>query len=482
MDTRAQITSAVTAAVIAALAAISVAIINQRATSTSKPNSSAPPHIIQTTHGPGSHTVGYMQGDFYANYGISEEKYDRLRAEFGVTDSALQSFFKILEQQRVPREDLDSTLRDIAKRYKDLQEQLRVFTSDDPAVLSLKQAASQAFEAGDFAQVEKLLNDASLKDLERAQRLQGTIQQLQAETTKVLLSAAASQAELGALKNTQLQYAEAARYYRQAAELVESIRPGSEALLATYLTQWGFASNHAGDYRSAEPPLQRALALREQVLGPAHVDVAETVNALAELYYLQGRYTEAEPLYHRALAIREKALGHEHPRVAESLTNLGTLYLTQWRHSKAEPLYQRALAIREKVLGPEHPDTAMSLSNLASFYKALGQYAQAAPLFERALALREKALGPEHLHIAINLNNLVMLYQAQGRYAEAEPRSQRALAIWEKVLGPDHPQVATGLGHYAALLRATNRTPEADKLESRAKAIRATYAHENSPQ
>jgi hypothetical protein len=38
------------------------------------------------------------------------------------------------------------------------------------------------------------------------------------------------------------------------------------------------------------------------------------------------------------------------------------------------------------------------------------------------------------------------------------------------------------LENYAALLRATNRAPEADELDIRAKAIRATYAHENSPQ
>jgi hypothetical protein len=72
--------------------------------------------------------------------------------------------------------------------------------------------------------------------------------------TKRLLSAAASKAENGDLKETLFSYSEAATYYRQAAELVESMPPGSEAMLARYLFNWGFASYSAGDYRGAEPP------------------------------------------------------------------------------------------------------------------------------------------------------------------------------------------------------------------------------------
>ena len=66
-----------------------------------------------------------------------------------MTHSALRSFFKILEQQQVPLEDLDHTLRQIATSYKDLQAELQSFTSDDPAVVALKQQARTALEAGE---------------------------------------------------------------------------------------------------------------------------------------------------------------------------------------------------------------------------------------------------------------------------------------------------------------------------------------------
>ena len=43
----------------------------------------------------------------------------------------------------------------------------------------------------------------------------------------------------------------------------------------------------------------------------------------------QGKYDDAEPLYKRALAIREETLGPQHPHVAESLNNLALLLETQ---------------------------------------------------------------------------------------------------------------------------------------------------------
>ena len=147
-------TTSVIAVVIVALATISVVIISQR--TALKPNPTDAPHITQQTHGPDSPAIAGVQGDVTVTrtvhitniQGISAEEHERLTKELGVTDAALNNLFKILEQQQVPREDLDTTLRDIAKKYKTLQEQLRTFTSDDPTVVALKQSASKALEAG----------------------------------------------------------------------------------------------------------------------------------------------------------------------------------------------------------------------------------------------------------------------------------------------------------------------------------------------
>jgi tetratricopeptide (TPR) repeat protein len=71
----------------------------------------------------------------------------------------------------------------------------------------------------------------------------------------------------------------------------------------------------------------------------------------------EGKLEGARPLFERALAIREEVLGPEHIYTALSLVNLAGLLENQDDVSGALPRYERALAIYEKVFGPEHPDT-----------------------------------------------------------------------------------------------------------------------------
>ena len=162
-------------------------------------------------------------------------------------------------------------------------------------------------------------------------------------------------------------------------------------------------------------------------------------NTLGFHLWMIGDFAGAFLYYERALAIREKLLGPEHPDTAQSLNNLGALLRAQSDLAGARPYYERALAIGEKVLGPEHPDTATSLANLGVLLRAQGDLTGARPYIEQALAIREKLLGPEHPDTARSLNSLGILLQDQGDLGGARPYYEQALAIWEKRLGPNHP-------------------------------------------
>jgi Tfp pilus assembly protein PilF len=226
-----------------------------------------------------------------------------------------------------------------------------------------------------------------------------------------------------------------------------------------------------GKYADAESLLVRALAIREQHLGPLHPDTAQSLNNLAALYVNQGKYADAESLLVRALAIREQHLGPLHPNTAGSLNNLALLYVNQGKDADAEPLYMRALAIREQHLGPLHPNTAGSLNNLAGLYVNQGKYGDAEPLYVRALAIRERQLGPLHPDTAQSLNNLAALYGWQGKDTDAEPLLVRALAICERQLGPLHPDTAQSLNNLATLYRNQGKDTDAEPLYVRALAI-----------
>jgi tetratricopeptide (TPR) repeat protein len=221
-------------------------------------------------------------------------------------------------------------------------------------------------------------------------------------------------------------------------------------------------------YQEAELLYQRALRIREQQLGPEHLDVALTLNRLAHLYYDQSKYIEAESPYQRALIIQEKLLGSEHSDVALTLSGLAHLYQEQGRYTEAEPLYQRARVIQEKQLGSEHPDVALILNGLAHLYNQQGKYPAAEPLYQHALHIREQQLGPEHPDVALTLNGLAVLYHKQGKYAEAEPLYLRALHIWEQQLRPEHPNVAYIVNNLAELYSEQDKYTEAEPLFLRA--------------
>ncbi|MGH9842915.1 MAG: tetratricopeptide repeat protein [Blastocatellia bacterium] len=269
-----------------------------------------------------------------------------------------------------------------------------------------------------------------------------------------------------------LKEAPAGRYEIRVAELRDATEKDRELQEARNLSAEFASLLRAVKYDEALPLAERALEIREKMLGPEHIDVATSLNNLAELYRGKGDFAKAGPLYQRALAIREKAFGPDHPNVAVSLSNLAELYRNKNDFAKAEPLHQRALAIREKALGPDHPNVAASLNNLAILFTIKGDYAKAESLWQRALAIQEKTFGPVHQDLANTLNNLANLYSNNGDYLKAELLHQRALAMREKVLGPEHPSVASSLNNLATLHDKKGDYAKAEPLYQRALAIR----------
>jgi hypothetical protein len=225
--------------------------------------------------------------------------------------------------------------------------------------------------------------------------------------------------------------------------------PGAAALL----TELGGLLYYRGEYGAAHGLLERGRRIREQVLGPTHLDTTISLSWLAYSFKEQGDYSAARALFERVLAIRKEVLGLAHPDTIRSLNNLGGLLRDQGDYATARPLYEQALVMSEQTLGPTHPATARSLNNLALVLAAQGDYATARPLVERALTIYEQARGPVHPETAGSLNDLARMLTEHGDYAAARPLAERALMIAEQVLGPDHPRTRRYREDWATLQR-----------------------------
>jgi eukaryotic-like serine/threonine-protein kinase len=227
-----------------------------------------------------------------------------------------------------------------------------------------------------------------------------------------------------------------------------------------------------GLYPEASKQLERAVDLRQRVLGPEHLDTMKSMNNLANIYDDEGKYAQAEALHGQILKIRRRVLGPEHPDTLKSIDNLANVYDAEGKYAQAEALHSQALEIERRVLGPEHPETVKSMSNLALVYEREGKYAQAETLDNQTLEIQRRVLGSQHPNTLKYLDSLANVYADEGKYAQAEALHSQALEIERRVLGPDHPYTLDSMNNLADDYYSEGKYAEAEALNNQTLAIR----------
>jgi tetratricopeptide (TPR) repeat protein len=230
----------------------------------------------------------------------------------------------------------------------------------------------------------------------------------------------------------------------------------------------------------AEQMHRRALALRKQLFGDEHREVARSLDKVGLSLYQQGKYTQAEELHRQALAMRRKLLGDAHPDVADSLNDLALTLLQQGKYAQAEVLLREALALWKS----QHTSDPRALdgvfNNLATALIFQRKLAEAETLLREAADSEKKFYGEDCPEAAVSLNNLARVLSDDGRYAEAEATHCEAIAMFRKILGGEHPQLAAALNNHAMTLIRQGKPAEAEAASREALAIqrrRLSQAH-----
>src|SRR3954452_17445595 len=99
----------------------------------------------------------------------------------------------------------------------------------------------------------------------------------------------------------------------------------------------------------------KVLILKTERQRWAALNDARRLSDKAEKYEREGKANEAERMAQQALAIEEQVRGPWHLNVAQRLDQVADLYTMHKKDSSAAPLYERARAIRERALSA-HPD------------------------------------------------------------------------------------------------------------------------------
>jgi len=291
-----------------------------------------------------------------------------------------------------------------------------------------------------------------------------------------------------------------------AAEGLEDRFPDQPAVEAAVRFTLGGTYMRLGQLQDASPQLERAVALREESLGPDAPSTLEAVHLLGELRFYQGRGDEAESLLRRAYERRDAVLGPDDPLTLAALSdlgavshhlgrldeaeqcyrrsyeravalgdeddpatlsmvhNLGALLQDRGRLDEAETYLRRAWEGSRRTLGEEHPQTLSSLSMLGSVIRLADRVDEAEPIYVRMLETRRRVLGEEHPQTLLSANNLAILWSDQEKYAESIGLFRETLATQRRVLGDDHDGTILSLQNLGSVLTRAGRPEEAEPL------------------
>jgi len=211
--------------------------------------------------------------------------------------------------------------------------------------------------------------------------------------------------------------------------------------------------------------------VRERAFGAEHALVARSMHNVATCLRWLGRLDEAGPLLERSLAIRRAVHGPADSRVGVGLRGLGELRILQDRLDEAETALLASLAIAEKK-GPEHSEVAAVEVALATLHQRRGDCPRAVAAARRALEIVLKE-GPDNPDATYPL--VVLGSCGSGPQALADLERAVALATAKSI---DPIQVANAK---LALARALWKRGERDRAARLGEEARDTFAAAGPP-
>ncbi len=237
---------------------------------------------------------------------------------------------------------------------------------------------------------------------------------------------------------------------QRAVAIKEKLLGSTHPALAPSLTNLAVERARAGDATGAKPLLERAAVILEASLGPGHASVAGVLETLAGLLIGLGDADGAKTLIDRVLRIRESAPGSD-DTTARTLINAGIFYAETNDYQGAQQFFERALAVADKA-GRADTLAASSLTGLSVVMGLAGDYAGASRRNRELVARTEAAYGPVDPRLRFPLDALTQDLRDLGEYDAAQQTAERSLALTERAFGASHPAVAKSLHTLATIV------------------------------
>ena len=231
--------------------------------------------------------------------------------------------------------------------------------------------------------------------------------------------------------------------YREALQIHRDVFGDIDLRVATDRQNLTLALRNLGRYDEALDQARRNVAIREQILGPTHPELARALDTLGTTLYHMAAYPEAEQTMRRSVEVARAGFGADNPATAISQNNLGLLLMDWHGLDEADRLLTQAVAIESAKLGANYYGALIASSNLAEVHARQNKLEQAEREFRDLLA-RDETVGIRDR--TWELFRLGDVRRRRGDWQEAITLDRQALAQAQTLFAPNSRHCA--LAHY----------------------------------
>lgn len=232
---------------------------------------------------------------------------------------------------------------------------------------------------------------------------------------------------------------------------LESRLPEHSDVTAAVMAAIGKVYYDLASLKESQRLLERALKIRQTILGPNHLDTAQIHHDLGQVLLALGDLPQAEPHILDAIRIRTRVLGAQAIGCLESRRNLGILLHMRGDFAAAEQVLRQVHQQWPHNESRDDPDFRAVLRNLASTLVELGHWDEAHSILNDLLTrvrAQDVQSTPETISVMSDLANL---FRQKGQWDHSNDLRLEALELGRQVYGPQHPAVATSLAGLASL-------------------------------
>ncbi|KJU82429.1 hypothetical protein MBAV_005378 [Candidatus Magnetobacterium bavaricum] len=269
---------------------------------------------------------------------------------------------------------------------------------------------------------------------------------------------------------------------RVSESVIDEAKANKDGNVSMFLNDYALSLFKLGDSKQAIAFQEKALAIRLEIHGEKHPDVAASYNDIGSCWKQLGDVNQSMVFHNKALDIHRSIYGERHQSVAISYNNIGNDWKILGDASNAIVFYEKALDIKLEVEGEKHPSVATSYNNIGMAWDMLGNAKQAFKFHQKALEIRLENYGERHPETAQSYNNIGLAWDMLGNAKKAIEHLEKALDIFRSIYGEKHPSVATSYNNIGFEWYTLGDAKQAFKFYQKALDIRVNIYEGSHPE